>query len=602
MLTERIDRDFLPFVRRPSRYIGGEINQIKKDLHNCALKVAMCFPDTYEIGMSYTGLAIIYDVLNKMEGVAAERVFAPWLDAEQILRQNEIRLFSLESRAAVNSFDVVGFSLTSELCYTNVLNMLDLAGLAVRSADRSETDPLVIAGGGMTNCCEPMAEFIDLFILGEAENAVVDLARLITRLKNDGAAKKDILLTAAKKFEWAYVPSLYKFEYDPSTLRYEGQAGKIKSFAALEDGLPTRFNNAIVDDLDIASVPTRPIVPFAEAVHERVSIEIMRGCPGRCRFCQASFCRRPIRYRSIDKIFETAKECFQSTGFDTISLLSLSTADYPGLEDLIDRLHNYFRDKYVGLSLPSLRVDQQLKLLPKLVKGVRKSGLTIAVEAASEKLRQIINKPLKDDDLFAAALAAYQAGWQKIKLYFMTGLPGETEDDVKQIVRLSSQLAQLHRQVDGRPAQINITVSWLVPKPHTPFGWLAQKPRDYFEQAKWVILDEKKKLGAKYLQFKFHDIEQSLLESAIGRGGRRLGDVLEYAWKNGAKFDLWKESFKSEIWEEAFQKYGMNLDTAAQRQFATDEILPWEHLGGPDKNYLLKHLAEASEKIAPKKQ
>ncbi len=588
ILAARIDRDFLPFVRRPSRYIGGEINQIKKDLHNCSLKVALCFPDTYEIGMSYTGLAIIYDILNKMDDVAAERVFAPWLDAEQILRRNEIRLFSLESRAAVNSFDVLGFSLTNELCYTNVLNMLDLAGLAIRSSDRSETDPLVVAGGGMANCCEPVADFIDLFILGEAENAVVDLARLIIALKKNGAQKRDTLLAAAKKFDWVYVPSLYKFEYE---------SGKIKSFTALHPNLPTRFNNAVVDDLDNAPSPTRPIVPFAEAVHERVSIEIMRGCPGRCRFCQASFCRRPVHYRSIDKIFEMAKACYESTGFDTISLLSLSTADYPGLEDLIDRLHNYFRDKYVGLSLPSLRVDQQLKLLPKLVKGVRKSGLTIAVEAASEKLRQIINKPLKDEDLLAAALAAYQAGWQKIKLYFMTGLPGETEDDIKQIVHLSSQLAQLRRQIDGRPAQINITVSWLVPKPHTPFGWLAQKPRDYFEQAKWLILDEKKKLGARFLQFKFHDIEQSLLESAIGRGDRRLSDVIEYAWRNGAKFDLWSESFKPEIWENAFEKFGMNLDTAAKRQFAVDEILPWEHLGGPEKNYLLRHLAETSEKM-----
>jgi radical SAM family uncharacterized protein len=590
ILTERIDRDFLPFVRRPSRYIGGEINQIKKDLHNCSLKVALCFPDTYEIGMSYTGLSIIYNLLNNMEDVAAERVFAPWLDAEDILRKKNIPLFSLESRAVVNSFDVIGFSLTNELCYTNVLNMLDLAGLTVRSSDRSEADSLIIAGGGMANCCEPMADFIDLFILGEAENAVVDLAKMIIALKKDGAQKKDILLAAAKKFEWVYVPSLYKFEYE---------GDKIKSFTALQPDLPTRFNNAVVDDFDNAPVPTRPIVPFAEAVHERVNIEIMRGCPGRCRFCQASFCRRPIRYRSIDKIFEMAKACYESTGFDTISLLSLSTADYPGLEDLIDRLHNYFHDKYVGLSLPSLRVDQQLKLLPKLVKGVRKSGLTIAVEAASEKLRQIINKPLKDEDLLAAALAAYQAGWQKIKLYFMTGLPGETDDDIRQIVRLSSQLAQLRRQVDGRPAQINITVSWLVPKPHTPFGWLAQKPRDYFEHAKWLILDEKRKLNTRTLQFKFHEIEQSLLESAIGRGDRRLGDVIEYAWRNGAKFDLWSESFKPEIWEEVFQKYGMNLDVVAQRQFATDETLPWEHLGGPDKNYLLKHLAEANEKIPP---
>ena len=588
ILAERVEREFLPFVRRPGRYIGGEVNQIKKYPLNCDLKIALCFPDTYEVGMSYTGLAVIYDVLNKMEGVAAERVFAPWLDAEEILRQKGILLFSLESKAALSSFDVIGFSLTNELCFSNVLNMLDLGGLAVRSKDRNENDPIVIAGGGMANCCEPMGEFIDLFVLGEAEVAVVELAKLIIEMKKEVAAKKEILLEAAKRFDWAYVPSLYKFEY-------EGE--KIKSLAALESGLPARLRNAVVDDLDNAPVPTRPIVPFAEAVQERISIEIMRGCPGRCRFCQASFCRRPIRYRSIDKIFEAAKSCYESTGFDTISLLSLSTADYPEIEKLIERLQNYFADKYVGLSLPSLRVDKHLQLLPKLVASVRKSGLTIAVEAATEKLRQIINKPLKDEDLFAAVLEAYKAGWQKLKLYFMTGLPGETEDDIKQIPQLANKLARLRREVDGKTASVNITVSWLVPKPHTPFGWLGQKPGDYFEKAKWLILDEKKKLGAKFLQFKFHDIEQSLLESAIGRGDRRLCDVIEFAWRNGARFDLWSESFKPELWEAAFEKFGMNLDKASQRQFSTDEILPWEHLGGPEKDYLLKHYNESAKGV-----
>jgi radical SAM family uncharacterized protein len=585
ILTERIDREFLPFVRRPSRYIGGEINQVKKNLADCNLTIALCFPDTYEIGMSYTGMAVVYEVLNRMPSVAAERAFAPWLDAEQILREKNIPLYSLESRAALSSFDIIGFSLTNELCYTNVLNMLDLAGIPVRSENRSETDPVIIAGGGMTNCCEPIAPFIDLFLIGEAENAVADLARLIIELKKSGKSKKDILLAAAEKFDWAYVPALYKFEYDGDI---------IKSFTAINENLATRLKNAVVDDLDNAPVPAKPIVPFAEAIHERVSIEIMRGCPGRCRFCQASFCRRPIRYRSIDKIFEIAKAAYEATGFDTISLLSLSTADYPDIEKLIDLLHSYFTDKYVGLSLPSLRVDQQLKLLPTLANEVRKSGLTIAVEAASERLRQIINKPLKDEDLFAAVSAAYQAGWQKIKLYFMTGLPGETEDDIRQIVHLADKLAKLRRNFDGRTASVNVAVSWLVPKPHTPLGWLAQQPREYFENAKDIIFSEKRKINAKYLHFKFHEIQQSILESAIGRGDRRLADVIEDAWRNGAKFDLWSETFNPAIWEEAFAKHGMNLNTIAQRQFATEEILPWEHLGGPEKNYLLKHLTDTS--------
>ncbi len=568
--AERVERDLLPFVRRPGRYIGGEINQIRKDLSRCDLTVAICFPDVYEVGMSHTGLAIIYDCLNRLEGVAAERVFAPWLDAEKVMREKGIALFSLESKASLASFDVVGFSLTNELCYTNVLNMLDLGGVKVRSRERGEGDPLIIAGGGMANCCEPMAEFIDVFVLGEGEQAVVELAQLVREQKKAGALKTHTLALIAEKFEWAYVPSCY-------------EGGTLKS--------------AVVEDFENAPVPLAPIVPFVEAVHERVSVEIMRGCPGRCRFCQASFCRRPIRYRSVDKIIEIARACHHATGFDTVSLLSLSSADYPKLDELVAGLHAYFRDKHVGLSLPSLRVDKQLKLLPEVLTSVRKGGITIAVEAASEKLRRIVNKPLKNEDLFAAVEAAYRAGWQKVKLYFMAGLPGETLDDVKRIVQLSLELARMRKAVAGRAAQINITVSWFVPKAHTPFGWLGQKPRAYFEQARQLILDEKRKLGVKFLQFKFHDIGRSLLESAIGRGDRRVGDVIEAAWRAGAKFDLWDECFNYELWRGAFEQSGIDVEAAALKQFGPAATLPWEHLGGPDKKYLLSHLEEANKEI-----
>jgi radical SAM family uncharacterized protein len=575
ILAERVEREFLPFVRRPSRYIGGEINQIKKEPAQCSLKVALCFPDIYEVGMSYTGLAIIYDILNKIDGVTAERVFAPWVDAEKVLREKKIPLFSLESRAALASFDIVGFSLTSELCYTNVLNMLDLAHLNIRSAARDENEPLIIAGGGTAACCEPIAEFIDLFVLGEGEEAVVELIQLVKRQMQAGTTKKEILISAAKEFDWAYVPALYTASESRSTG-------------------PQR-QNAVVEDFENAAAVLRPIVPFTQTVHERVSVEIMRGCPGRCRFCQASFCRRPVRYRSVEKIIDIAKACCHSTGFDTVSLLSLSTADYPNLEELVAGLRAYFQDKHVGLSLPSLRVDRQLKLLPRLLTSVRKSGLTIAVEAASEKLRQIINKPLKDEDLFAAVEEAYRAGWQKLKLYFMVGLPGETTEDVKRIVQLSFQLAKLRKEIDGKTGQINITISWFVPKPHTPFGWLGQKPIIYFEQAKQLILDEKRKLRSKFLQFKFHDINRSVLESAIARGDRCLCDVIEAAWQDGARFDLWDECFDYELWQRAFDKFGMDIEELAQKQFGRDEILPWEHLGGPDRKYLLTHLDKAME-------
>ena len=588
MLADRVEREFLPHVSRPGRYIGGEVNQIRKDLNKAELTFALCFPDVYEVGMSNSGLAILYHILNQHDGVAAERVFSPWMDAEQVLRQKQISLFSLESRASLRSFDVIGFSLTNELCYTNVLNTLDLAGLNVRRDQRDEGDPLIIAGGGMANCCEPIAPFVDLFVLGEGEQAVVELADLLLAAKRRGQGRQETLLEAAKRFEWAYVPQFYEFTYDNS---------RISSFGATQGGLRTRLVNAVVEDFENAPVPTAPIVPYVQAVHERVCVEIMRGCPGRCRFCQASYCRRPIRFRGPEKVFELAKASYQATGFDTVSLLSLSTADYPHLEDLAVRLQEYFEDKHVGLSIPSLRVDQQLKLVPKLFTSVRKSGLTIAVEAASERLRQVINKPLKDSDLFATVEEAYKSGWQKLKLYFMVGLPGETLADVTAIVELSDRLAKLRRAVDRKTGQINITVSWFVPKPHTPFQWLPQSPKAYFEQARRLILDEKLRLRAKYLQFKFHDMDGSVLESAIGRGDRRCADVIEAAWRAGARFDLWDEVFDCRIWQAAFAQSGTDLDAAAKRQFDPAETLPWEHLGGPATQYLLTHHTEAVGKL-----
>ena len=488
----------------------------------------------------------------------------------------------------MKSFDVVGFSLTNELCYTNVLNVLDLAGINIHSSERSGSDPLIIAGGAMANCCEPVADFIDLFVLGEGEEAIVELIELIRQEKKNGSQKEHILLKAARTFEWVYVPCLYQFEYANS---------RIQNFVPKCPDLPTQFKNAVTKDFENTAVACTPIVPFAQIIHERVSIEIMRGCPGRCLFCQASFCKRPVRVRSVERIVELAKTCYKATGFDTIGLLSLSTADYPKLEELVASLQEYFKDRQVGISLPSLRVDQQLQLVPKLATSVRKSGLTIAVESASEKVRQIINKPLKDKDLFAAVEAAYKAGWQKLKLYFMVGLPGETEEDIAQIVRLSSDLARLRKRTDRRTGQINITVSWFVPKPHTPLGWLGQKPRGYFENAKQLILAEKRKLSAKYLKFKFHHIDRSILESAIGKGDRRLCRVIETAWQNGARFDLWDECFDYSIWTKALEKFGFDLEMTAQTQLDIDQTPSWGHLAGPDKEYLLKLFAQAMEKI-----
>ena len=561
ILTDAVEQQLLPFVRTPSRYIGGEVNQIKKNLDVCDLKVALCFPDVYEIGMSHTGMAIVYEVLNRLPNVAAERVFLPWLDAQEVMKQKNIPLYTLESKAKVADFDILGFSLTNELCYTSALNAIDLAGIPLRSKDRNREHPFILGGAGMANCCEPIADFFDMFLLGQAEEAAVELAEFL--IENKNTARENVLQKASEKFPFIYVPALY-------------------------DKTKPKISDAVIDDLDSSIVPEKPIVPFTQAIHERISIEVMRGCPGRCNFCQASFCRRPLRFRSPQRIFEIAKKAYETTGFDTISLLSLSTADYPYLEETVSLLKEYFEPRRVGISLPSLRVDVQLRLLPKLASTVRKSGLTIAVEAASERLRKIINKPITDENLFAAVEEAYKQGFESIKLYFMAGLPGETEEDIKGIVKLSLELAILRKKVCGKVANINAAVSWFVPKAHTPFGWAGQQSEEYFRNAKDIIFKEKRKLGARFLNFKFHHIQRSLLESAIGRGGRELSDVIEYAYRSGAKFDLWDEHFNFSLWQKAFEKFNLDLYKLAARKFETDEVLPWEHLGGPDKNYLLK--------------
>lgn len=583
IVKEDIDRKLLPFVRQPGRYIGGEINQVQKDLASCDVRIGLCFPDIYEIGMSYGGLAVLYEILNGQNGVAAERVFAPWSDAEEIMRKEGLPLFTMESCAAAGDLDILGFSLTNELCYANLLNMLDLAGMAVRSENRKETDPLIIVGGQAANAAEPISAFVDLFVLGEGEDAVVELVTLYRQIKQDGGAKHDFLLAAAKAFDYAYVPRFYELA-GPDSETY---------IQPTIDGLRTRFENAIVKDFDAAPMPTAPIVPFVQAVHERISVEVMRGCPGRCRFCQASFCRRPVRVRKVETLVEAAKKQYAATGFDTISLLSLSTADYPYLDELIDALRAEFEPLNVGLSVPSLKVQKQLQLLPKMMATVRKAGLTIAVEAAGEKLRQVINKPITDDDLCNAVRAAFEAGFRKVKLYFMVGFPEETEEDIVNIVDLAHRISSLRKDVDGKLADVNAAVSWLVPKPHTPFGWLGQKDRAYFERAKELILNRKYKLNAKFLRFKFHEIEQSMLESAMGRGGRELGDVIENAWRAGAKFDLWSDHFDFILWQKAFAEAGLDLAQKAGQSFDTNEPLPWSHLGGPARDNLLKHYHQA---------
>ncbi len=576
----RLERAFLDHVRQPARYIGGEVNEVRKDWDATDFRIGLCFPDVYEVAMSHTGLAILYHLINQQPHLLAERVFSPWVDAEEVLREREIPLFSLESKATLQSFDLLGFTLSNELCYTNVLNMLDLGGMALRAADRKESDPLIIGGGGMAHCCEPVAPFFDGFVLGDGEEASVQLVEWILAGRRAGQSKHEILIGAAREFDWFYVPSLIESEVD--------QAGHTV-LRSMDDRVALRRENAVVQDFENAPVPTQPIVPWVEAIHERVCLEIMRGCPGRCRFCQVSYCKRPIRVRSVDRLVSLAQQAYDATGYDTITLLSLSSAEYPHLEELVKRLHEIFTQHHVGISVPSLRVDRQLKLLPQLVSSVRKSGLTIAVEAATERLRMIVNKPISDDDLFAAVEAAYRAGWSRLKLYFMIGLPGETLDDVAGIVDLAERLALHKKKVNGSIAQINVAVSGLVPKPHTPLGWMGQRPLEYYEQAKQRILDEKYARKARFLKFKFHDLQRSRLETVLGRGGRNLAQAIEAAWRAGARFDLWDEGFVYERWVHALAEYGIDLEVESMRDLSPDVPAPWDHLGGPSQQDLHRH-------------
>ena len=582
IVEQLVLEQLLPVVRMPGRYVGGEVNSTKKDLNNIEIRYGMCFPDTYEIAMSNTAVSILHDLVNQIEWAASERFFTPWVDAIEVMRDKSIPLFSLESKATADSFDILGFSITTELCHTNILAMLDLAGIALRTADRGEDAPIILGGGQITNSCEPLALFFDVFILGESEQTLPLLLEKLKEHKEKGFSRDAFLLDVARSYNWAYVPKFY--ELTPNGL------------PANIEGLPTRFENAVVEDFENSHLPDRPIVPFTEAVHERVSIEIMRGCPGRCRFCQASFTKRPLRFESVEKIFDTAVKNYQATGFDTISLLSLSTADYPWLDELITRLNEYFIPRKVGISLPSLRVDKQLELVPKLATSVRKSGLTIAVEAASEKLRKMINKKVTDELLFNAVKSAYEVGYRRVKLYFMVGFPGETEEDIRRIADLSAEVSQLAKGILGKTADVSAAVSWLIPKPHTPFQWFGQKDAEYFQKAQDIILARKRELNlGKKVRFKFHNLEASVLEAVLARGDRSVCDVVEDVYKAGGIFDLWEECFRNDIWIEKFAARGIDYRAIAERDFTLEDCLPWDHLGGPDKEYLKTHYNKAMD-------
>ncbi len=581
-MDERLER-ILPTVTKPARYTGGEWNSIVKDWDTCGVRWALAFPDIYEIGMSNLGLAILYDILNRQDGVLAERVYAPWTDMERSMRATGLPLFSLENRRHLAEFDVLGFGLPYEQLYTNLLNMLDLAGLPLLANERDESQPLVLAGGGAVFNPEPMADFVDAFVLGDGEEVILDITAAIGQAKRQGETRQ-VLLQWLASVPGVYVPSLYEMSYHD-----DGTVDGVMPVTP-EAQMPVR--KRIVPTLP--PPVTEPLVPFIDTVHNRAAIEIQRGCTRGCRFCHAGMVYRPVRERPVDEILDAVEAIVANTGFDEIALLSLSSSDYCDIETLVGRLaarqgaHTGEAGRgHLSISLPSLRIDSvSVGLMEKLQSTGRRSSFTFAPEAATERLRGVINKPIADEDLLAVVKEVYGRGWKTIKLYFMIGHPSQTMEDVEAIADLALQVRDIGRQVLGRKAQVNVSVSTLVPKPHTPFQWVPLANEAEIKAQQDYL---KENLRGPGLKLNWNNYQETLLEAVLSRGDRRLGAVIHRAWQLGARFDGWGDQFKVEAWRQAFREMDLELGFYARRARALDEVFPWDHLdSGVTKQYLTR--------------
>lgn len=574
--------ELLDNVEKPGRYTGKEFNEIVKEEDISTVKIALAFPDLYEIGMSYLGFKILYEIINKIDGALAERVFSPAVDMEKLLRERKIPIFSLETYRPLNTFDIVGFTIQHELCYSNILNLLELGQIPLRSEERKEDAPLIIAGGPGTFNAEPLSAFIDLFVIGEGEEIVGEIIEVYKRWKDKKQSRAKLLEELAH-LKGIYVPSFYKVTYLKD--------GRVESVTPKKETYHSVIKKRIISNFDQVPYPLFPVVPNIDVVHDRITLEIFRGCTQGCRFCQAGMIYRPVREKSVNTLLKLAEEILSHTGYEEISLSSLSSSDYSEIERLITRLVDRFKEKGVGVSLPSLRIDSFSVALAQQVQRVRKTGITLAPEVGTQRLRDVINKNVQEEDLYSSIEAAFKGGWRKIKLYFMVGLPTETEEDVEGIVRLVSKVDRMGREITGRKISINISVSAFVPKPHTPFQWEAQEERDILSKK---IRYLKNRLNWRNISFSYPDINRIYLEAVFARGDRRLGEVLERAHYLGCKFDAWREHFNFETWQQAFNESGLNMEFYANRVRQEDEILPWDHIScGVKKEYLLEEKKKA---------
>jgi radical SAM family uncharacterized protein len=582
-----VDR-ILSRVQTPGQYIGGEWNSVRKDHQAGRGTFCLAFPDTYSIGMSYHGLQVLYATINRRDDWVCERVFAPLADMEALLREEKLPLYSLESFTPLGQFDVLGFTLQYDLCSSNVLTMLDLAGIPLAADERTGAHPLVIAGGPCAANPEPMARFIDLFLIGDGEETLPQVCELWLSLKRAGLDRQAALTEMAVRLPYVYVPQCYEPQYGPD--------GRQASVRPRRSGVPERIEPAVLADLEAFPLPTAPVVPHVECVQDRITLEIMRGCPWHCRFCQSTTTKRPVRFRQVETIVRAAVEAYHSTGYNEVSLQGLSTGDYPHIEELLRRLQAIFRPLGVSVSLPSLRVNEQLRLLGDLLNTDRRDGLTFAPEAARDDMREQIGKDIHNDDLYEGCRRAMENGFSRVKLYFMCGLPGEREADLDGILDMADTISRLGKEVSGRFASVVANVSNFVPKPQTPYQWNAMQRREYFRGVH-DYLRRRKKFNS--ITLRCHDVEASLLEGVFCRGDRRLGEAIELAWRRGARFDAWSEQLRPDLWWQALADAHIDVEQLLHHPYPANATLPWDHVGiRQGRAYLEQEQAQSAAHLA----